>query len=151
MENEERTKIIEALTKGGNVSIGQLSIGDNNTLNYYAKGKATTAREVTIEDAMEAAKKCSMYFYAQAAVTVYYAVCRDIYHWALGQAEFERKLAANGVEAPAGTIANTLRHNPYMRSHVDKWAVLGAKEDVLKLRDEFINAVEDTIQTTAEP
>ena len=29
-----------------------------------------------------------------------------------------------------------------MRDHVDKWAVLGAKQDVLKLRDNFIEAVE---------
>ena len=80
MENDEKRRIVEALTKGGSVSIGQLSIGDNNTLNYYAKGKATPAREVTFDDAIEAAKKCSMYVYAQAAVSVFYAVCRDVYH-----------------------------------------------------------------------
>lgn len=150
MENDEKRRIVEALTKGGSVSIGQLSIGDNNTLNYYAKGNATPAREVTFDDAIEAAKKCSMYVYAQAAVSVFYAVCRDVYHWSIDQAEFERRMAAKGVKAPAGTIANTFRHNPYMRDHVDKWSVLGARQDVLKLRTEFENAIEAIIQTTKE-
>ena len=32
-------------------------------------------------------------------------------------------------------LANTLRNNPYMRDNISKWAVLGAREAVLKLRD----------------
>ena len=60
------------------------------------------------------------------------------------------RMAAKGVKAPAGTIANTFRHNPYMRDHVDKWSVLGARQDVLKLRTEFENAIEAIIQTTKE-
>jgi hypothetical protein len=28
-----------------------------------------------------------------------------------------------------------------MRDHIDKWAVLGAKEEILKVRDSFIEAM----------
>lgn len=149
MENDERVRIIEALTKGGNVSIGQLSIGDNNELNYYAKGKTESAtRDVTIDDVAEAIKKCRMWMYAQAAITVVYAVCRDIYHWSMAQAEFERKMVMKGEVCPQGTIANTLRNNPYMRDHVSKWATLGANKEVLRLRDELQKAIESHSQVT---
>ena len=42
-----------------------------------------------------------------------------------------------GYDCKDGTIANTLRNNPYMREHVSKWATFGAKSEVLKLRDEL--------------
>jgi hypothetical protein len=42
-----------------------------------------------------------------------------------------------GYDCKDGTIANTLRNNPYMREHVSKWATLGAKSEVLRLRDEL--------------
>ena len=38
-------------------------------------------------------------------------------------------------ECRNGVLANTLRNNPYMRDNISKWAVLGAREAVLKLRD----------------
>lgn len=138
MENDEKVRIIEALTKGGNVNIGQLSIGDNNTLNYFSEKKGEAVRtDIDINDVAMAVKKCKMYMYAQAALTVVYAVCRDVCHWTMSQSEFERKMELIGEKCPPGTIANTIRHNPFMRDHISKWASLGAKEDVLKLRDEL--------------
>ena len=138
MENDEKVRIIEALTKGGNVSIGQLSIGDHNELNYYAEGKAKPAlNDVMLDDMAKAVRECGMYMYAVAGITVAYAIGRDVCHWTLSQSDFERKMRMMGYDCKDGTIANTLRNNPYMREHVSKWATFGAKSEVLKLRDEL--------------
>ena len=150
MGNDEKVKIIEALTKAGNVNIGQLSIGDNNELNYYAKEKRASNREVSLDNVVEGIRQCRMLMYAQAAITVIYAICRDVYHWSMSQSEFERKMTLLGENCPPGTIANTIRNNPYMRDHVDKWATLGAKEDVLKLRDGFLEVIEAMPQKEAK-
>lgn len=138
MTQEEKIKIAEALMKSGNVNIGQLSIGDNNTLNYNAGGeKKTTLGDVTLDDMKKAIKECGMYMYAVAGITVAYAIGRDLCHWTLSQSDFERKMRLVGYDCKDGTIANTLRNNPYMREHVSKWATLGARNEVLKLRDEL--------------
>ena len=141
MEMDEKVKIIEALTKGGNVSIGQMSVGDHNTMNYYAQGDTVPQRKVSIDDVVEGIKQCRTWWYAQAAMTVVYAICRDEYHWTMSQSEFERKMSLCGEKCPEGTIANTIRNNPYMRDHVSKWATMGARQEVLTLRDEFQKAI----------
>jgi hypothetical protein len=124
--------------KSGNVSIGQLSIGDNNTLNYNAGGeKKANLDDVTLDDMKKAVAECGMYMYAVAGITVAYAIGRDLYHWTLSQSDFERKMRMVGYDCKDATIANTLRNNPYMREHVSKWATLGAKSEVLRLRDEL--------------
>lgn len=143
MTEEERLKILKLLTQGGNLKVGQISIGDNNTLNYHegeAEGKKK--REVTPDDVVTVIKSGRVTLPTDGSITVLYAVCRDVYNWEIGQSEFERAMALQGINCNPGTIANTLRKHPYMRDHVDKWAVLGAKQEVLKLRDNFIEAVE---------
>ena len=142
MTQEEKSKIADAILKSGNVSIAQLSIGDNNTFNYTAgeaEGKKT--REVTPDDVATVIKSGRVILPRDGSITVLYAVCRDVYNWDMGQADFERAMSIQGISCKGGTISNTLRKHPYMREHVDKWAVLGAKQEVLKLRDNFIDAV----------
>ena len=56
-----------------------------------------------------------------------------------------------GYNFKDGTIANTLRNNPYMREHVSKWATLGAKNEVLKLRDELQKSLINMKEKPAEP
>lgn len=152
MTQEEKIKIAEAIMKSGNVSIGQLSIGDNNTLNYNAAGdKKATLDDVTLDDMKRAVKECGMYMYAVAGITVAYAIGRDLCHWTLSQSDFERKMRMVGYDCKDGTIANTLRNNPYMREHISKWATLGAKSEVLKLRDELQKSLIGIKEKTAEP
>jgi len=152
MTQEEKFKIVDAIMKSGNVKIGQLSIGDNNTLNYTeGSEKKTTLDDVTLDDMKRAVKKCGMYMYAVAGITVAYAIGRDLCHWTLSQSDFERKMRMVGYDCKDGTIANTLRNNPYMREHVSKWATLGAKSEVLKLRDELQKSLIDMKEKTAEP
>lgn len=152
MTQEEKIKIADAIMKSGNVHIGQLSIGDNNTMNYNAGGEGrATLDDVTLDDMKNAITKCGMYMYAVAGITVAYAIGRDLCHWTLSQSDFERKMRMVGYDCKDGTIANTLRNNPYMREHISKWATLGAKSEVLKLRDELqkslINIKEKTFET----
>ena len=138
MTQEEKIRIAEAIMKSGNVSIAQLSIGDHNTMNYFAEGdKQPTLDNVTLDDMKKAVAECGLYMYAVAGITVAYAIGRDLCHWTLSQSDFERKMRMVGYDCKDGTIANTLRNNPYMREHVSKWATLGAKVEVLRLRDEL--------------
>lgn len=152
MTEEERLRILAALTQGGSLKVGQISIGDNNTLNYTEGGeKKTTLDDVTLDDMKRAVTKCGMYMYAVAGITVAYAIGRDLCHWTLSQSDFERKMRMVGYDCKDGTIANTLRNNPYMREHVSKWATLGAKSEVLKLRDELQKSLIDMKEKPAEP
>ena len=151
MTQEEKMKIAEALMKSGNVSIGQLSIGDNNTLNYNAASeKKTTLNDVTLDDMKKALTECGMYMYAVAGITVAYAIGRDLCHWTLSQSDFERKMRMIGYDCKDGTVANTLRNNPYMREHISKWATLGAKNEVLRLRDELQKSLVDIKEKSPE-
>ena len=55
MTQEEKVKIAEAILKSGNVRIGQLSIGDNNTMNYNeaaTKGGNATRTEEEVKRAV---------------------------------------------------------------------------------------------------
>ena len=137
-------------TGGGNVNIGQLLMGDNNTLNYNSEvNKKTKLDGVTLDDMKRAIKECSIYMYASAGITVAFAIGRDLCHWSLSQSEFERKMM--GYDCKDGTIANTFRNNPYMREHVSKWATFGARSEVIKLRDELeksLFGIKENIDTT---
>lgn len=151
MTEEERMEILRMLTQGGSVKIGQLSVGDHNTLNHYEGREAKRVKEVTLDHVVTALNSGRCVLGPQASITVIYAVCRDVYKWEMGQTEFERSMTLHGIACKPGTIANTMRHNPYMRDDVSKWAVLGAKQDILKLRDEFQKAVEMQLEDTHEP
>lgn len=142
MTQEEKVKIAEAIIKSGNVNIAQLSIGDNNTLNYNeAREERKETREVTPEDVVTVLKSGRVTLPTDGSITIVYAVCRDVYKWDMGLATFERTMSLQGIHCKEGTLSNTLRKHSYMRDHIDKWAVLGAKEEILKVRDSFIEAM----------
>ena len=101
------------------------------------RGTVMACYDVTLDDMAKAVRECGMYMYAVAGITVAYAIGRDVCHWTLSQSDFERKMRMMGYDCKDGTIANTFRNNPYMREHVSKWAVFGAKSEVLKLRAEL--------------
>lgn len=44
MKQKEREDLLRKLLSGGSVSIGQLAVGDHNTLNYYSDGKKTETK-----------------------------------------------------------------------------------------------------------
>lgn len=143
MTQEERMELMSRMLQGGKVEIKQLSIGDNNTFNYNeAKEERKSKREVTPDDVVTVIKSGRVILPTDGSITVLYAVCRDVYNWDMGQADFERAMTIQGINCKGGTISNTLRKHPYLREHVDKWAVMGAKQEVLKLRDNFIQAIE---------
>ena len=138
MTQEERERLTALLLQSGKVEIGQLLVGDHNTAtqNNYARGEAEqTTVEATSKEVAAAVRGCSELWYGASAMTVVYAVCRDVCHWTVGQSDFERMMALEGLECKSGTLANALRNNPYMRDHISKWASLGARSEVLKLRD----------------
>ena len=59
MTQEEKVKIAEAIMKSGNVRIGQISIGDNNTLNYNATSKDVQKAGFTDEQVARAIAEIS--------------------------------------------------------------------------------------------
>ncbi len=136
MDDEQKRELVERLVAGA--TIGNLVIDNHGTmtLNYHAKGEAEqTAVEATSKEVAAAVRGCSELWYGASAMTVVYAVCRDVCHWTVGQSDFERMMTLEGLECKSGTLANALRNNPYMRDHISKWASLGARSEVLKLRD----------------
>lgn len=143
MTEEEKLRFLERVMNGAH--IGNLVIDNHGTMTLTANvgGTAQEAkREVTPDDVVTVIKSGRVMLPTDGSITVLYAVCRDVYKWEIGQSDFERAMSIQGINCNPGTIANTFRKHPYMRDHVDKWAVLGAKQEVLKLRDSFIEAVE---------
>lgn len=105
------------------------NIGDEN--------KSDTS--VTSELLEEAVSECKNqgYIWGNAAYSVPFCVCRDVYSMENNSAFFERLLAECGICIPEGTINNSLCRHPWMRYHIDRWEENGAKERVLRLRDAF--------------
>lgn len=68
------------------------------------------------------------YFWADSAMAVVFAVCRDCFGYPDNMSQFEREFGC-----AEGLISNTFRHNPYMRLPIDKWARQGVKQRVLRL------------------
>ena len=137
MNDEQKMELAERLVAGGKSGNFVMDNHGTMTLNYHDGGKAEeqTAVETTSKDVAAAVRGCAELMYAPAAMTVVYAVCRDVCHWEVGQTDFERMMTLEGLECRNGVLANTLRNNPYMRDNISKWAALGAREAVLKLRD----------------
>lgn len=48
MTQQERQALMAQLMQGGKVEIGQLSVGDNNTMNYYAEKKEEASSDSTL-------------------------------------------------------------------------------------------------------
>jgi hypothetical protein len=84
-------------------------------------------------DVAQAVTKCKPFLWGNSALAVAFAVCRDEYGMGDNMNQFERKLQEQGVECPAGTLANAMKNNPYMKMPTDRWRANGAKERVMVL------------------
>ena len=95
--------------------------------------------EVQVSDRLiaRAITECRDFIWGNSAYTVVFCVCRDLCGWSDNASLFERKMAAEGIKFPQGTINAAMSRNPYMRLHVSKWGDNGAIERVLKFRDAF--------------
>lgn len=87
-------------------------------------------------------ERCKAFIWGNAAYSIPFCVCRDLYHLANNASHFERMLAEAGIEIPDGTINAAMSRNPWMKLHMEKWEQQGAMERVLKLRDKFIQEME---------
>ncbi len=82
------------------------------------------------------------YFWGDSSLAVVFCTCRDCFSYANNMSQFERDF-----HCQKGLLSNAFRNNPYMRLHVDKWAQNGAKQRVLRLVEEYKNAVEERLKT----
>jgi hypothetical protein len=146
----------EQQTKGGSTMNNYFQGATSNNLtinngtmtqNVLPQGQQASAQdqvasvEATTQDVAAAVRRCSALMYADAAMLVVFAVCRDVCHWSVTQSDFERMMTVEGLTCKPGTLGNALRNNPYMRDHITKWAALGARSEVIRLRDALCEAI----------
>lgn len=141
METTEQTK-----RHGGiynyfqGATINNLVINGNMTKSapdHFHNASSKSQNSVSGEQVVKALSLCKAYIWGNAAYSVIFCVCRDIYHMENNTSSFERMLNDCGIELPLGTINNAMSRNPWMKYHIDRWEENGVKERVLKLRDEF--------------
>ena len=92
---------------------------------------------VDFEAVGKALRQCEKFFWGKAAMATVFCVCRDLYNMPDNASLFERHMAELQFDCPAGTIANAMRNNPYMKLNVRKWEERGALPRVLTLAREF--------------
>lgn len=148
MSDELKLKLIETLSKG-NLKVGQLIFevkGDNYY--YEDRSKEENKKDIAPDVLSRAISEVQPFFWGISSYAVVFCVCRDCFNYPDNMSQFERELANLSYQispkylCSEGTISNTLKTNPYMKLHVDKWESNGAKERVLILRDKFVKAVE---------
>ena len=84
---------------------------------------------------VKALQQCQEYIWGNAAYSIGFCVCRDIYHLENNATQYERILNERGIPLPPGTVNTTISRNPWMKYHVDKWECNGASERAMRLRD----------------
>lgn len=118
------------------VDKGEVHVGDN--------GKTVVAESETMYEVkmlVESVDAVRDLFWGDSSMAVIFGVCRDCFKYTDNMSQFERDFVCS-----EGLISSTMRNNPYMRLHVDKWAQNGAKQRVLKLMDAYKNAVEAQVK-----
>lgn len=152
MNKDEKVKIVEAFAKGGNVSIGQLSIGDNNTLNYYEKDKKDNGEgktQLTKTELGLAIKAVQKLFWGNSSYAVIFCAVRDLYNHSDNYTLFEDDIndvweeCGLNYPCPPNTIASTFYNNNYLKLHVDKWEANHVKPRSVQLVKAFVSAVEE--------
>ena len=123
---------------------GNMTKSGPDQFNDYkgAKEKNITLNALQISQALE---RCSNLIWGNAAYSVVFCVCRDAFYAGNNASSFERVLYDCGVELPEGTINAALNRNPWMKMPIDKWEGMKAMDRVLKLRDGFLQAMENII------
>jgi hypothetical protein len=155
MTEEEKIQLLSKLVNGGNggnTKIGQIILDNHGTMNINngeAKPMGDNLASTDIDSSMvsQALAKCGDYIWGNSAYAVPFCVCRDVYGWEDNASLFERKLELEGVELPPGTINTAINRNPYMKLPIFKWKDNGAKERVLKFKEEFERLMEDFSET----
>lgn len=150
MSEDLKMKFIQELSKG-NVSIGQLIMEVHGDNHYYEKDYQPKTGEATTKDAAQesvsselmvnALKQCGAYIWGNAAYSIAFCVCRDVYHMGDNATQYERILSKRGIMLPAGTINTTINRNHWMKYPIDNWEENGASERALRLRNAFIQQV----------
>ena len=108
----------------------------------FHNDNATHHKTITNTQIIAALQQCGKYIWGNAAYSIAFCVCRDIYHMGDNASQFERLLNEKGILLPAGTINTAMSRNQWMKYHVDNWEENGASERALKLRDAFKEQVE---------
>ena len=152
MTEEEKIQLLSKFVNGGNTKIGQIILDNHGTMNINngeAKPMGDNLASTNIDSSMvsQALAKCGDYIWGNSAYAVPFCVCRDVYGWEDNASLFERKLELEGVELPPGTINTAINRNPYMKLPIFKWKDNGAKERVLKFKEEFERLMEDFSET----
>ena len=150
MADEDKMKLLSELMKNANV--GYIIMDNHGTMNINngeAKPMGDNLASTDIDSSMvsQALAKCGDYIWGNSAYAVPFCVCRDVYGWEDNASLFERKLELEGVELPPGTINTAINRNPYMKLPIFKWKDNGAKERVLKFKEEFERLMEDFSET----
>lgn len=99
-------------------------------------------KSINSEQVVSALKQCGAYIWGNAAYSIAFCVCRDVYHMGDNASQYERMLAERGIVIPAGTINTAMSRNQWLKYHVDNWEENGASDRALKLRDAFKEQVE---------
>lgn len=99
-------------------------------------------KKLSSEQMVSALKLCGDYIWGNAAYSIAFCVCRDVYHMGDNASQYERILCERGIMIPAGTINTAMSRNQWLKYHVDNWEENGASDRALKLRDVFKEKVE---------
>lgn len=128
-------------------TINNLVINGNMVKNgsdqYTSNSEA--GKKATPEMMVRALEQCKDFVWGNAAYSVAFCVCRDVYNMENNATNFERILTERGIAVPEGTINSAIFRNPWLKYHVDKWKEMGAPERALKLKEEFILQVENIV------
>ena len=102
----------------------------NVTNHYYGEREEQPTKDLTLdaERLAKALKECKPFIWGNAAYSIPFCVCRDLYHMTNNASLFERMLAEAGIEIPDGTINAAMSRNPWMKLHIEKWEQQGAME-----------------------
>lgn len=141
--NERKSNVVNNFYgKIGNFIDNHGTINNYAPMNQEASEEKKKEREVKIETVVQALERCKSYLWGQASLATVFCVCRDVFHLQDNASLFERQMELMEISCPPGTIANTIRNNPYMKMSIDKWEKNGAQERVLRLVKVFRKSVE---------
>jgi hypothetical protein len=135
-------------------TINNLVINGNMTKSgseqYDNREHQEEKRSLTPEQVKAALDLCGTYIWGNAAYSIAFCVCRDVYHAENNASLFERMLNEQGINIPIGTINTAMSRNAWMKYPVDSWEENGASKRAMKLRDIFIQHVETLLLPLAK-
>ncbi len=151
MTQEEKEKLLKSLLAGGQVNIGQLSVGDHNTLNYFEdeKEKEDSLKSISMKELGEAICAVQGMFWGNSSYAVIFSTLRDCYNHEDNYTLFEDEIGELSAKyqldypCPPNTIASTFHNNEYLKLNVDKWEKNKVKQRSIMLYKAFVNAVND--------